>query len=146
MALALDASTPSAHTTGTSQTASQSLTSVPAGALIVAIGAHDTTGSDTTNTSVITDTASLSWTIAATLCKTTDPGTAQPGHIQVSWARYAAGGSPTVTTTGTNTLSNCCLQCLVFTGALASGTPLTTVKSSQGSSISIPLSPLQKRR
>lgn len=137
MALALDASTP-ALATGTSQVASASLTSVPANALLVVIAGHDTVGADSTSSSVVTG-GSLTWTKAATRSKADDPATAQPGHLQVSWARFAAGGSITVTSTGTNTNSNCCIQVLVFTGALAAGTPMTTAEASQGSAISISL-------
>ncbi|MET0426662.1 MAG: hypothetical protein ABW046_22535 [Actinoplanes sp.] len=89
----------------------------PAGALLVAFAWHDTAGGNLTNTSVVTDSQGLTWTIWATRSKQSDGAGAANSHVQVNTAVVASSTAMTVTTTGTNTNNPAGLYCLVLTGA-----------------------------
>jgi hypothetical protein len=88
----------------------------PSGALLLAFAWHDTAGGNLTNTSVVTDSLGLTWTIRATVSKQSDGVGAANGHVQVSTA-IATGLPMTVTTTGTNTGNPAGLYVRVITGA-----------------------------
>lgn len=113
MALALDAATPAFVSAAADTVPSASFTPPP-GSVIVAVAWHDTAGGNTTNTSVITDSQGLTWTILRTRNRADAGG--QNGHLQVSWAVVSSSLAMTVTTTGTNTGGFASLKPLVFTG------------------------------
>lgn len=89
----------------------------PAGALLLAFADHDTAGGNLTNTSQVTDSQGLTWTVAATVSKQSDGAGFANGHLQISWAIVGTSTSMTVTTTGTNTNNPAGLYCRVITGA-----------------------------
>lgn len=114
MTVALDSSTP-AFVSAAADTVTSASFTPPAGSVIYAVAFHDTAGGNTTNTSVVTDSQGLTWSIIRTRNKADSGG--QNGHIQVSRAVVSSSTSMTVTTTGTNTGGYCSLRCLVVTGA-----------------------------
>jgi hypothetical protein len=89
----------------------------PAGALLVAFAWHDTAGGNVTNTSVVTDSQGLTWTIRATRSKQDDGVGAANSHVQISTAVVASSVAMTVTSTGTNCNDPAGLYVRVITGA-----------------------------
>lgn len=115
MALAIDSSTPAFASVNSGAAATTASFTPPAGAVLVAVAYHDTTSGNTTNTSLVTDSQGLTWTIQATRNRADVGG--QNAHVQVSTAVVASSASMTVTSTGTNTLGPAGLYVLVLTGA-----------------------------
>lgn len=115
MALAIDSSTPALASANSGNVATTASFTPPAGAVLVAIGYHDTVGGNTTNTSAITDSQGLTWSIKATRNRADSGG--QNGHVQISTAVVGSSTSMTVTTTGTNCGGAAGVYVLVMTGA-----------------------------
>lgn len=130
MVVALDASTP-AFISAAADTVTTASFTPPAGSVIFAVAFHDTAGGNTTNSSLVTDSQGLTWTIDRTRNRADVGG--QNGHVQLSWAVVTSSVATTVTTTGTNCGGYCSLRALVFTGADTT-TPIDT--SDEGSTTS----------
>lgn len=129
MAVTLDASTPAVDSNIAIAPSAQTVThpniTPPAGALLVAIGMHDTTPGTSNSSSLITSSPALSWTVLATNSKAVNPD-ACDGHIQISYAYADTSTAYSITSTGTNTRNGCGLAMLVFTG-VPSGEPMAFV-------------------
>lgn len=115
MALAIDVSTPALGTANSGNVASTGSFTPPAGAVLVAVAYHDTVGGNTTNTSIVTDSQTLAWTIRATRNRADAGG--QNGQVQISTAVVGSSTAMTVTTTGTNCGGAAGIYVLVMTGA-----------------------------
>lgn len=113
----------------------------PVGALLVAFAWHDTAGGNVTNTSLVTDTQGLTWTVQATVSKESDGAGFANGHIQVSTAVVGSSVPMTVTTTGTNTGDPAGLYVRVVTGANTSSpmdaTPVENTSTNSAISVNI---------
>lgn len=111
MALALDASTPAAFSTGSGTVITSASFSPPVGSLLVVASSWDTSSTPRTATVTNTGTATVTaWT------KAVDHNTTQ-GVSSISWARVTGAGTVTVTVTYSGGATDGIARCMVWTGA-----------------------------
>lgn len=123
----------------------QSLTSVPANSVLYAWVFIDVNTNDTGAATAVSDNLGLTWALIAERSKHSDGGSAQNGHISVFRAKFAAGGSITVTATASGGSVTSATPISVNTevltgGRLTGGAPEIAFESSSTGTVKLPVS------